>query len=43
MNSAKLRVPSYTSAPVYASLAVFFITSVPEELQRLTVIAKLKN
>ena len=41
MNSAKLPVPSYTSAPVYFSFAVFLITFVPEELQRLSVIAKL--
>ena len=41
MNSAKLPVPSYTSAPVYFSFAVFLITFVPEELQRFSVIAKL--
>ena len=41
MNSAKLLVPSCTSAPVYFSLAVFLITFLPEELQRLSVIAKL--
>ena len=35
------RLPSYTSAPVYFSLAVFLIPFVPEELQRLSVIAKL--
>lgn len=41
MNSAKHHVPSYTSAAVYFSLAGFFMAFIPEELQRLIVIAKL--
>ena len=41
MNGTNPHVPSYTSASVYSSLAVFFIIFIPEELQRQIVISIL--